>query len=531
MADERVLEIRNVSKRYGDNPVLNQVSLSLNRGEIHALIGENGAGKSTLMNILFGMPVIHETGGFTGEIWVKGHKAEFKSPRDAMEGGIGMVHQEFMLLPGFSVAENVKLNREPTRPNVISKAAGRKLESLDRRKMGLDTRQALDRIEMDVDEWLPLVGMPVGHRQFIEIAREIDKTDLSLLVLDEPTAVLTETEASSLLAILKNLAESGISALFISHRLDEVFEIADTITVLRDGEVVCTVPKKEARMETIAELMVGRKLGNLKTAGSGRADGSETILEVKNLSVDMPGEYVDNVSFSVRKGEIFGIGGLAGHGKLGIANGLMGLYRTSGTVVCDGKEMPLNDPNAALEAGLVLLSEDRRGVGLLLDESIENNIAMPSIVGKSKFVEKLGPLPILIEDRKSIREHACEMISLLDIKCTGPQQAVRRLSGGNQQKVCVAKAITMEPKVLLVSEPTRGIDIGAKERVLNVIRQLNEEKGITVVMTSSELAELRSMCDRIAIMYDGKIQGILRPDAPDAEFGFCMAGGGGVASD
>ncbi|HOP71440.1 MAG TPA: ATP-binding cassette domain-containing protein, partial [Bacillota bacterium] len=181
--------------------------------------------------------------------------------------------------------------------------------------------------------------------------------------------------------------------------------------------------------------------------------------------------------------------------------------------------------------GLVLLSEDRRGVGLLLDESIENNIAMPSIVGRNKFVRRLGPLPVSIEDRKAIRKHAENMISLLDIKCTGPEQAVRRLSGGNQQKVCVAKAITMEPKVLLVSEPTRGIDIGAKERVLNVIRQLNEEKGITVVMTSSELAELRSMCDRIAIMYNGKIQGILSPDAPDAEFGLCMAGGGGEAND
>jgi simple sugar transport system ATP-binding protein len=531
LGEARVLEIKNVSKCYGDNPVLNQVSLTLHRGEIHALVGENGAGKSTLMNILFGMPVIHETGGFTGEMWVSGNKAEFKSPRDAMEAGIGMIHQEFMLLPGFSVAENVKLNREPTRPNLISKAAGPKLESLDWHKMGSDTRRALDRIEMDVDEWLPLVGMPVGHRQFIEIAREIDKIDLSLLVLDEPTAVLTETEAASLLSILKSLAESGVSALFISHRLDEVFEVADTITVLRDGEVVCTLPKHEARIEAVAEMMVGRKLGRLKAAGSGRANDNGNILEVSNLRVDMPGEYVNDVTFSVRRGEIFGIGGLAGHGKLGIANGLMGLYRASGSVMCDGEEIPLNDPKAAMEAGLVLLSEDRRGVGLLLDESIENNIAMPGIVGRNRFVRKLGPLPVSIEDRKAIREHAREMISLLDIKCTGPGQAVRRLSGGNQQKVCVAKAITMQPKILLVSEPTRGIDIGAKERVLNVIRRLNEEQGITVIMTSSELAELRAMCDRIAIMYNGKIQGILRPDAPDAEFGFCMAGGGGKASD
>ncbi|HHY12001.1 MAG TPA: sugar ABC transporter ATP-binding protein [Firmicutes bacterium] len=531
MDDNWVLQVKDVSKAYGDNPVLNKVNLSLKRGEIHALVGENGAGKSTLMNILFGMPVIHETGGFTGEVWLKGRKSEIKSPKDAMDAGIGMVHQEFMLLPGFSVAENVKLNREPTKPNWFSKVAGPKFETINLHKMGYDTRQALDRIEIGVDEWLPLMGMPVGHRQFIEIAREIDKTDLSLIVLDEPTAVLTETESSRLLSALNKLAGSGIGVLFISHRLDEVFEIADTITVLRDGEVICTVPKHEARVENIAEMMVGRKISNSKATQPGRTTGNGNILEIRNLSVDMPGEYVNGVDLNVRKGEILGIGGLAGHGKLGIANGLMGLCHSAGTVMCDSQEIPLNDSRAALDAGLVFLSEDRRGVGLLLDESIEDNIALASVVSRNKFVKKVGPLPISVEDGKSIREHAREMISLLDIKCTGPQQSVRRLSGGNQQKVCVAKAITMEPEVLLVSEPTRGIDVGAKERVLSVIKRLNAEKGITVVMTSSELAELRSMCDRIAIMYNGKIHGILSPDAPDAEFGFCMAGGGGVPGD
>jgi simple sugar transport system ATP-binding protein len=245
----------------------------------------------------------------------------------------------------------------------------------------------------------------------------------------------------------------------------------------------------------------------------------------------MPGEYVNSANLTVRRGEILGIGGLAGHGKLGVANGIMGLYPSSGTVICDRKEIPLNNAQAALEAGLVFLSEDRRGVGLLLDESIEDNIALASMISKKKFLKKIGPLPISILDRKSIREHAREMISLLEIRCTGPKQSVSRLSGGNQQKVCVAKAITMEPRVLLVSEPTRGIDIGAKERVLGMIKRLNREKGITVIMISSELQELRSMCDRIAIMYKGRISGILDPDAPDAEFGFRMAGKGGAPSD
>jgi simple sugar transport system ATP-binding protein len=526
-----VLQIQNVSKEYGGNSVLKGVNLSVKPGEIHALVGENGAGKSTLMNILFGMPVIHETGGFEGEIWLNGKKAGIESPKNAMEAGIGMVHQEFMLLPGFSVAENVKLNREPTKSNWFSKISGKKLETLDLHKMGADTRRALDRIEMTIDEWLPLVGMPVGHRQFVEIAREIDKADLSVLVLDEPTAVLTETEASNLLSVLKKLAESGIGVLFISHRLEEVYEIADTVTVLRDGEMIATMPKTETKLETIAEMMVGRKIKRLGTAESGRATDDGDILEITDLCVDMPGEYVNGANITVRRGEILGIGGLAGHGKLGIANGIMGLYPSSGTLICDGEEIPLNNAQSSLEAGLVFLSEDRRGVGLLLDESIEDNIALASMISKKNFLKRVGPLPISVLDRKSIREHADKMISLLEIKCTGPQQSVRRLSGGNQQKVCVAKAITMDPQVLLVSEPTRGIDVGAKERVLSMIKKLNREKGITVVMISSELQELRSMCDRIAIMYKGTICGVLDPDAPDAEFGFCMAGKGGIPSD
>ncbi len=526
-----MLQIKNVSKEYGGNSVLRGVSLSVKPGEIHALVGENGAGKSTLMNILFGMPVIHETGGFAGEIWLKGKLAEIESPKHAMEAGIGMVHQEFMLLPGFSVAENVKLNREPTKSNWLSRISGKKLDTLDFDKIGTDTRRALDKIEMGIDEWLPMVGMPVGHRQFIEIAREIDKRDLSVLVLDEPTAVLTETEASTLLSVLKKLADSGIGVLFISHRLEEVCEVADTVTVLRDGETIATMPASETKLETIAEMMVGRKIDRPKAAESGRTRDAGNILEIRDLCVDMPGEYVNSANLTVRRGEILGIGGLAGHGKLGVANGIMGLYPSSGTVVCDGKEIPLNNAQEALEAGLVFLSEDRRGVGLLIDESIEDNIALASMISKRKFLKRIGPLPISILDRKSIREHAGEMISLLEIRCTGPKQSVSRLSGGNQQKVCVAKAITMQPRVLLVSEPTRGIDIGAKERVLGMIKRLNREKGITVIMISSELQELRSMCDRIAIMYKGRISGILDPDAPDAEFGFCMAGKGGVPSD
>jgi simple sugar transport system ATP-binding protein len=441
-----------------------------------------------------------------------------------MDAGLGMVHQEFMLIPGFTIAENIKLNREPTRPNLLSRIAGRKLESVDFQRCRTDARSSLDRVGLGIDEWLPVAGLPVGHMQFVEIAREVDKRNVKLLIFDEPTAVLTESEAQSLLEVMRALAGRGLAILFITHRLDEVLAAADAITVLRDGEVVGSLDPGTTTVARIAELMVGRPTVIAERGAARQARGGTPRLEIENLVVEMPGERVEGVTLTVAPGEVLGLAGLAGQGKIGIANGLMGLYPARGTVRKDGKPLGLNDPRAAIRAGLAFVSEDRRGVGILPDESIELNIALTAIEAQNRFLGP-GPIPSLrLMDGHAIRGHALEMIRALDVRCTGPKQQVRRLSGGNQQKVCLARAMTLEPDTLLVSEPTRGIDVGAKERVLEILRTLNRERGMTLIVTSSELAELRAICDRIAMVYAGRIETILPPDASDAAFGLAMAG-------
>ncbi|HEY2954757.1 MAG TPA: sugar ABC transporter ATP-binding protein [Candidatus Eisenbacteria bacterium] len=519
-----VLELRDITKDYEGNRVLKGVSLTVRPGTIHALVGENGAGKSTLMNVLFGMPVIRSTGGYAGTVVLDGREVTFQSPGDAMAAGIGMVHQEFMLIPGFTVAENIKLNREPTRRNLLSRLAGRALETLDFAAMRADARKALDRVGLGVDEWLPMAGLPVGHMQLVEIAREVDKKNVRLLIFDEPTAVLTESEATQLLDVMRSLVREGLGILFITHRLDEVLAVADDITVLRDGEVAGQLDPKRTTVAHIAELMVGRPAAVVKHPAAGARGSGPPALEIEGLSVEMPGERVENVSLTLAKGEVLGLAGLAGQGKIGVANGLMGLYPARGRVLKDGRPLALNDPRAAIESGLAFVSEDRRGVGILPDESIELNIVLTAMEMQNRFLRP-GPIaPLRLLDRGAARRHAREMIRALDIRSLGPRQQVRRLSGGNQQKVCLARAITLEPDTLLVSEPTRGIDVGAKERVLDILRGLNRERGMTLLVTSSELAELRALCDRIAIVYRGRIEAVLAPDESDAAFGLAMAG-------
>lgn len=520
---DTILSLKNITKEYSGNVVLKNVSMDVRKGEVHALIGENGAGKSTLMNVLFGMPVIHNTGGFEGSIEINGQPAHIGNPHDAMTAGIGMVHQEFMLIPGFSITENIKLNREITRPTLISRIFGKSLEALDMKSMNDDTRTALDSLEMDIAEYTKVAGLPVGHMQFIEIAREIDKTGIQLLVFDEPTAVLTESETQHLLAAIKRLAAKGIGIIFISHRLDEIVQVSDRVTILRDGEHVITKDTKDTSATEIAQYMVGRALTIDRAEGeSKRKISDEVMLEVKRLRVKMPGEEVKGVDLKVRKGEIVGIGGLAGQGKLGIANGIMGVYPSAGEVIFDGQPLALNDAKAAIKAGLGFVSEDRKGVGLLLDSPIDLNIVFNTMQTNNDFLKKVGPLKL--QKTKEIREHADKMIKDLDIRCTSAAQLAGALSGGNQQKVCVAKALSQNPRILLVSEPTRGIDIGAKKLILDLLLRLSEEQGMTIVMTSSELAELRSICDRIVIICEGKVAGELPPTAPDADFGLMMSG-------
>ena len=516
-----ILEMNHITKLYGSNAVLRDVSLKIRPGEIHALLGENGAGKSTLMNVLFGMPVIHTTGGFEGEVLFDGQKVNIASPMDAMEKGIGMVHQEFMLIPGFSVTDNIKLNREITKPWAVSRLLGKDLEFLDREAMARDARKALDDVGMSIEEYTLVNGLPIGHMQFIEIAREIDKTGMKLLVFDEPTAVLTESEAQQLLDVMKAIAARGIAIIFITHRLDEVMNAADTVTILRDGQLVSSFPKAETSPEKLAALMIGRGDESVIQVEKREAVERDTVaMSIRDLWVNMPGEVDKGISLDVYEGEILGIGGLAGQGKIGIPNGIMGLYEALGEVELFGEKLPLNNAEAALHAGLAMVSEDRRGVGLLLDQSIENNIAFTAMQVKGRFMKGF----LHQKDSRAIRRYAEEMIKELDIRCTSPAQPVGTLSGGNQQKVCVARALALDPRFLFVSEPTRGIDIGAKQLVLETLVRLNRERGMTIVMVSSELQELRSICDRIAIVAEGKVVDILKTDASDTAFGLAMSG-------
>ena len=513
--------MNSITKEYGSNTVLKDVTLRIRPGEIHALLGENGAGKSTLMNVLFGMPVIHSTGGFQGEVLLDGSPVQIQSPMDAMEKGIGMVHQEFMLIPGFSITDNIKLNREITRPWSISKFLGKDLEFLNRPAMNQDARNALNSVGLNIEEYALVSGLPVGHMQFIEIAREIDKVGMKLLVFDEPTAVLTESEAAQLLRVMKEIAAKGIAIIFITHRLDEVMEAADTITILRDGALVQTMAKSDTTAEQLASLMIGRGNNSIIKIQKREEPISDNVaMRIRGLWVDMPGEVCRGIDLDVREGEILGIGGLAGQGKIGIPNGIMGHFEAIGSVELFGQKLPLNNTSAALKAGLAFVSEDRRGVGLLLDQSIEDNIVFSAMQVHGEF---LGG-PLRLKRTRKIREAALEMIDRLDIRCTSPAQAAGTLSGGNQQKVCVARALMMNPKFLFVSEPTRGIDIGAKQLVLKTLVRLGHEQHMTIVMVSSELQELRSVCDRIAIIAEGKVAGILQPQDSDTAFGLAMSG-------
>lgn len=514
--------MRSIKKDFFGNQVLTDINLTLAEGEVLGLCGENGAGKSTLMKILFGMDVIRETGGYEGEILLNGKPVRFATPFDALAAGIGMVHQEFSLIPGFTATENILLNREPKKRNVISEVFGDRLDTLDYNEMTGRAEAAIDKMGFKIDKGMRINEMPVGHKQFTEIARELSKDNLKLLILDEPTAVLTEKEADALLSSIRSMSEKGIAVIFITHRLHEILSVCDKVVVMRDGYVVSNVPAAETSVSEISKWMVGRSVENTGSVDIRDTSASKTMMSIRNLWVDMPGETVRNVTLDIKEGEILGIGGLAGQGKLGIPNGIMGLYEAGGTVELDGKPIPLNSPRKCLDASLAFVSEDRRGVGLLLDETLEWNVAFPAMQVQNKFLKRyLGGL-VKWRDEKAIREVTDRYIDELAIKCTGSKQKARELSGGNQQKICLAKAFALEPKFLFVSEPTRGIDIGAKALVLQALKKFNRESGVTVVMISSELEELRQICDRIAIVSGGRIAGIRPASDPSEEFGLLM---------
>ncbi|MDO5563852.1 MAG: sugar ABC transporter ATP-binding protein [Eubacteriales bacterium] len=518
-----LLEIKNVKKSFFGNQVLQDINLSLHKGEIMGLVGENGAGKSTLMKILFGMGMIKETGGYEGEILLNGNKIQFQSPFDAIKAGVGMVHQEFSLIPGFSVIENILLNREPVNKNVFSEIFGERLNTLNYKKMTSKAQNAIDLLDIDLDSHMTINEMPVGHKQFTEIARELSKDNLKLLILDEPTAVLTEKESVALLSSIKKMSELGIAIIFITHRLQEILDVCDKVVVMRDGYIVSNVNAKDTNIEEITKSMIGRNI-EVEKKVLNTLSTKNNIMQIKNLWVDMPGEVVRDITLDIKEGEILGIGGLAGQGKLGIPNGIMGLYEAGGEVIFDGNSIPLNNPRKFLDSQIAFVSEDRREVGLLLDESLEWNIAFNAMQIQNKFLKTYFGGLIKCRDEKAIKDISKYYINELQIKCISPSQKAKELSGGNQQKVCLAKSFALQPRFLFVSEPTRGIDVGAKSLVLQALKRFNKENNVTIVMISSELEELRHTCDRIAIVTDGKISGILDSASSSEEFGFLMIG-------
>jgi len=524
VSEQVVLKMENITKDYYGNRVLENVSFELKKGEILGLVGENGAGKSTLMNILFGMSVISETGGYQGKVIIDGKEVNFKNAFDALDAGIGMVHQEFSLIPGFTTIENIMLNRESLKYNFLVEVFGSRLKTLDRVDMKDRAEKAISALGVKIDPNMLVAEMPVGHKQFTEIARELDRKNMKILVLDEPTAVLTESEADILIQSLKRLSDMGIAIIFISHRLKEIIDVCDKILVLRDGKTVMQSAAKDTSIRQIAQWMVGRNIEEKKDEVKNEKKLGDTVLKVENLWVDMPGETVRDVSFEVREGEIFGIGGLAGQGKLGIPNGIMGLYEAGGRIEVFGKNLEMNAPEKALKAGMAFVAEDRRGVGLLLEEPIDWNISFTVMQTQNKYLKSFMGGLVKWRDDKKISELAKEYIKILDIKCVDEKQPVQELSGGNQQKICLAKAFAVNPKILFVSEPTRGIDIGAKKLVLDTLKQYNQKYGTTIIMTSSELEELRSICDNIAIVDEGKVAGILPATAATEDFGLLMAG-------
>ena len=508
-----VLRLDSISKSFEANKVLKGVGLTVDAGEIHGLVGENGSGKTTLLNILTGHPVIRHTGGYSGRVLLDGQPAEIRSPGEAIAAGLGMVHQEFALLPGLTVAENITFGREKARAlSLIDRAADRAEAAASLQRLG---------VKLDLD--IKAGGLSVNLAQYVEIAREIGRRALRVLIVDEPTATMGDEDSARLLPVLQELAGQGTAIIFVSHRLEEVLSICTRITVLRDGEVVDRLARGEQdySLERIARAMVGREI--VETKRSARTVPDRGLARFEDFGVDMPGEAIRDLNLELRQGEILGVAGLSGHGKLAIGYGLMGWHPTRGVVSMNGRVLKNDGPRGAIARGVFLLPDDRRQSGLVLDRSIVENVIFASVQHQRRFLRfPLGPLsPINWKAAEGFTRRA---IDELDIRCRGPHQRVRLLSGGNQQKVCLARAMAMEPRLLAVAEPTRGVDIGARRAVLEALLRLNLEQGTTIICASSELRDLKRICDRILIVYEGRPFTELSPDSNDLEFALALSG-------
>ncbi len=485
---EKALEVRGLTKTFPGVTALDGVSFDLAAGEVHALCGENGAGKSTLIKVLSG---IHPHGSYEGEILVEGRPAAFASIADAENAGIAVIYQELALIGGMTVAENVFLGVEPRRGALI-----------DWHKMYADTRRLLDEYDLALDPTARVADLGIGQQQLVEIVKALAK-DSTILLLDEPTAALTEAEVERLLGIVARLRERGITCVYISHKLDEVFAIADRITVLRDGEGVCTLAIATTGKDEVIRHMVGREIVDFYPRRAGATGAA--LLEVEELFVAAEGvEVLQDISLELRAGEVLGLGGLMGAGRSELLMHILGAYgtRTAGQVRVGGRALEGHSPADAIAEGLVLVSEDRKRYGLLLDKSIGFNLSLASL---GQFSGRM-----LIDAHREIDRNQLFFDSL-GIRANGQEAVVGSLSGGNQQKVVLGKALMTEPQVILLDEPTRGIDVGAKVEVYELVNRLTAE-GKAVLLVSSELPELMGMSDRMVILSNGRIGGAFDRD-------------------
>lgn len=476
-----IVQMQGITKSFNNIPVLNQVNFELLTGEVHALLGENGAGKSTLMKILRG---VYEADA--GEIVIQGQPVQFHSSKDARASGISMVFQEFSLIPTLTVAQNIFLTRE----------ARGKFGLLDDRECERRSKLLFDDMEVAIDPRATVETLSTGFRQLTEIATALSQ-EARILILDEPTASLTHTETLALFKLIRRLKEKGISIIYISHRMKEIFQIADRITVLRDGHNIITDEVSNLTIQEVIEHILGRKAEKtLQWEESAQVENPKMLLNVKNLSCN---RGVNNVSFSLYKGEVLGLAGLMGSGRTELVQAIFGMNPAkSGEVHVNGRKENIESPEGAMRARIALIPEDRRLQGLILMHSIKDNFVLPMIQ-----LNRLARRKLMVDDQKGnqLSQHYLEK---LKIRSDSINKIVGLLSGGNQQKVVIAKWLCTEPDILLMDEPTAGVDIGTKSEIIEIIRQLARE-GKGVIFISSELQELLAVCDRILVIKQGRI--------------------------
>lgn len=484
MSNEYVFEMKDITKAFGRNIVLDGVSISVRPGEIRALMGENGAGKSTLMKILGGI-----YSADSGTIYMDGKEVSIRCVDDARKYGISFIHQEITNIPEMTIAENIFLGREPKNH----------LRMVDYKKMRQEAQKALNALNLNLDAGALIRGLSVAQQQMIEIARAVNE-GARILILDEPTASLSNSETDYLFAQMARLKQLGVAMIYISHRMEETFKVCDTVTVLRDGQFIGTRNTNETSENELISMMVGREFDNMY--GNERVTGGDVVLEVKNLTTDK----VKDISFTLKKGEILGFSGLVGAGRTELALALFGIDPIkSGEVWMEGKKLSIRKPQDAIRAGIALVPEERKEQGLFLIHSIATNLTFQVL---PEFINHLSV------NKKRENEIVDEFKNKLSIKMASTEQAAGELSGGNQQKVVISKWLAARPKVLIMDKPTRGIDVGAKAEIYKLMHNLARE-GVSIIMISSELPEIINNSSRIAVMREGKLAGIL--DQSEAE--------------